>query len=154
MASKPGILMGDFNELPAIPGSQPLQKAYTDGWAESVHPRGDRATYPAESPTVRIDLIYATRKVAPLVTQVLNGDPTASGPLPAHIAHIPTRSLRRVLLPDPVRRCRRGVPGPRCAPWPSFRHFGSAVTGGAPTRSLVTWRQPGRGVGCHSRRSL
>ncbi|MFJ3043162.1 hypothetical protein [Streptomyces tendae] len=29
-------------------------------------------------PTERINLIYATRKVTPLVTQILRGDPTAS----------------------------------------------------------------------------
>lgn len=39
---------------------------------------GDGATYPAQSPSERIDLIYAIRKVTPLVTQVLKGDPTAS----------------------------------------------------------------------------
>ncbi|MFD9025744.1 endonuclease/exonuclease/phosphatase family protein [Streptomyces parvulus] len=77
-AKKPGVLVGDFNALPAAPGSQPLQRAYTDPWAESLHARGDGATHPAESPTGRIDLIYTTRKVTPLVTRVLNGDPTAS----------------------------------------------------------------------------
>ncbi|MFL9657058.1 endonuclease/exonuclease/phosphatase family protein [Streptomyces sp. PB17] len=76
--TKPGILVGDFNALPTAPESQPLQKAYTDAWAESLHARGDGATYPAQSPTERIDLIYATRKVTPLVTEVLKDDPTAS----------------------------------------------------------------------------
>ncbi|MFI7351305.1 endonuclease/exonuclease/phosphatase family protein [Streptomyces sp. NPDC049936] len=77
-ATQPGILVGDFNALPAAPESQPLQKAYSDAWAKSPHPRGDGATYPAESPTERIDLIYATRRVTPLATRVLNDDPTAS----------------------------------------------------------------------------
>ncbi|MFD5574249.1 endonuclease/exonuclease/phosphatase family protein [Streptomyces cadmiisoli] len=79
---KPGILVGDFNALPAAPESQPLQEAYTDAWAKSVHGRGDGATYPAEAPTERIDLIYATRKVTPLVTRVITSNPTASDHLP------------------------------------------------------------------------
>ncbi|MFI0574625.1 endonuclease/exonuclease/phosphatase family protein [Streptomyces tendae] len=74
----PGILVGDFNALPTAPESQPLQKAHTDAWAKSLHALGDGATYPAQSPTERIDLIYATRKVTPLVTEVLKNDPTAS----------------------------------------------------------------------------
>ncbi|WP_399895299.1 endonuclease/exonuclease/phosphatase family protein [Streptomyces sp. BBFR51] len=76
--TKPGILAGDFNALPAAPESQPLQKAYTDTWAKSRHARGDGTTYPAQSPTERIDLTYAIRKVTPLLTQVLKDDPTAS----------------------------------------------------------------------------
>ncbi|MFJ4467795.1 endonuclease/exonuclease/phosphatase family protein [Streptomyces sp. NPDC089424] len=79
---KPGILVGDFNALPAAPESQPLQKAYTDAWATSFHGRGDGATYPAEAPTERIDLIYTTRKVTPLLTRVVKNDPTASDHLP------------------------------------------------------------------------
>ncbi|GHB87631.1 metal-dependent hydrolase [Streptomyces anthocyanicus] len=75
---KPGVLVGDFNALPAAPESRPLQNAYTDAWAKSLHARGDGATYPAQSPTERIDLIYATRRVTPLVTQVLKDDPAAS----------------------------------------------------------------------------
>ncbi|MEV5667028.1 endonuclease/exonuclease/phosphatase family protein [Streptomyces flaveolus] len=76
--AKPVVLVGDFNALPAAPESQPLQKAYTDTWAKSRHARGDGATYPAQSPTERIDLVYATRDVTPLVTKVLDDDPTAS----------------------------------------------------------------------------
>lgn len=79
---KPGILVGDFNALPAAPESQPLQKAYTDAWAKSLHGRGDGATYPAEAPTERIDVIYTTRKVTPLVTRVVGSDPAASDHLP------------------------------------------------------------------------
>lgn len=79
---KPGILVGDFNALPAAPESQVLRKACTDAWATSPHGRGDGATYPAEAPTERIDLIYTTRKVTPLFTQVVRADPAASDHLP------------------------------------------------------------------------
>ncbi|MFF4244637.1 endonuclease/exonuclease/phosphatase family protein [Streptomyces sp. NPDC001822] len=79
---KPGILVGDFNALPTAPESQPLQKAYTDAWATSLHGRGDGATYPAEAPTERIDVIYTTRGVTPLVTRVVGAEPAASDHLP------------------------------------------------------------------------
>ncbi|MEV7992721.1 endonuclease/exonuclease/phosphatase family protein [Streptomyces sp. NPDC086077] len=79
---KPGVLVGDFNALPTAPESQPLQEAYTDAWAKSPHGHGDGATYPAEAPTERIDLIYTTREVRPLVTRVIQNDPTASDHLP------------------------------------------------------------------------
>ncbi len=79
---KPAILVGDFNALRDAPESQPLQNAYTDAWARSPHPRGDGATYPAEAPTGRIDVIYTTRTATPLVTRVVKGDPVASDHLP------------------------------------------------------------------------
>ncbi|MEU1618873.1 endonuclease/exonuclease/phosphatase family protein [Streptomyces sp. NPDC005722] len=79
---EPAVLVGDFNALPAAPESQPLQSRYTDAWARSAHGRGDGATYPAEAPTERIDAIYTTRDVKPLVTRVVQADPTASDHLP------------------------------------------------------------------------
>ncbi|MEU9201367.1 endonuclease/exonuclease/phosphatase family protein [Streptomyces sp. NPDC048332] len=79
---KPGILVGDFNALPDAPESQPLQSAFTDAWARSLHPRGDGATYPAQAPTERIDVIYTTRAATPLVTRVVKADPAASDHLP------------------------------------------------------------------------
>ncbi|MFE5392998.1 endonuclease/exonuclease/phosphatase family protein [Streptomyces sp. NPDC056568] len=79
---KPGVLVGDFNALPDAPESAPLRKAYTDAWDQSLHGRGDGATYPAEAPTERIDVIYTTRGVAPLFTRVLKDDPAASDHLP------------------------------------------------------------------------
>ncbi|MFJ9055721.1 endonuclease/exonuclease/phosphatase family protein [Streptomyces sp. NPDC102409] len=81
-ARKPGILVGDFNALPGAPESQPLQKAYTDAWARSPHPRGDGATHPSEAPTARIDVVYTTGGVIPLVTRVVGSDPAASDHLP------------------------------------------------------------------------
>ncbi|MFB8024852.1 endonuclease/exonuclease/phosphatase family protein [Streptomyces sp. NPDC056465] len=81
-ARKPGVLVGDFNALPTAPESQPLQKAYTDAWARSLHPRGDGATHPSETPTARIDVIYTTRGVTPLVTRVVDTEPAASDHLP------------------------------------------------------------------------
>ncbi|MFJ8977893.1 endonuclease/exonuclease/phosphatase family protein [Streptomyces sp. NPDC102282] len=81
-ARKPGILVGDFNALPSAPESQPLQKAYTDAWARSPHPRGDGATHPSEAPTARIDVVYTTGGVIPLVTRVVGSDPAASDHLP------------------------------------------------------------------------
>ncbi|MEU6339436.1 endonuclease/exonuclease/phosphatase family protein [Streptomyces sp. NPDC046977] len=80
--TKPAVLVGDFNAVPAAPESQPLQSAYTDAWASSLHGRGDGATYPAEAPTERIDAVYTTRSVQPLVTRVVHADPTASDHLP------------------------------------------------------------------------
>lgn len=80
--TKPAILVGDFNALPTAPESQPLQTSYTDAWATSPHGRGDGATYPAEAPTERIDAIYTTKRVTPLVTRVVQADPTASDHLP------------------------------------------------------------------------
>lgn len=81
-ARKPGILVGDFNALPGAPESQPLQKAYTDAWARSPHPRGDGATHPSEAPTARIDVVYTTGGATPLVTRVVGSDPAASDHLP------------------------------------------------------------------------
>ncbi|MFE3514057.1 endonuclease/exonuclease/phosphatase family protein [Streptomyces sp. NPDC059166] len=81
-ANKPGILVGDFNALPDAPESQPLQQAYTDAWARSLHPKGDGGTYPVEAPTKRIDVIYTTKDVKPLITRVVSGEPTASDHLP------------------------------------------------------------------------
>ncbi|MFJ8870486.1 endonuclease/exonuclease/phosphatase family protein [Streptomyces sp. NPDC102473] len=81
-ARKPGILVGDFNALPSAPESQPLQKAYSDAWARSPHPRGDGATHPSEAPTARIDVVYTTGGVIPLVTRVVGSDPAASDHLP------------------------------------------------------------------------
>ncbi|MFJ6851901.1 endonuclease/exonuclease/phosphatase family protein [Streptomyces sp. NPDC091271] len=80
--TKPGILVGDFNALPTAPESQPLQKAYTDAWARSPHPRGDGATHPSEAPAKRIDVIYTNRGATPLVTRVVHTDPAASDHLP------------------------------------------------------------------------
>lgn len=79
---EPAVLVGDFNALPDAPESQPLQSRYTDAWARSLHGRGDGATYPAEAPTERIDAIYTTDEVKPLVTRVVQADPTASDHLP------------------------------------------------------------------------
>ncbi|WP_326571525.1 endonuclease/exonuclease/phosphatase family protein [Actinacidiphila glaucinigra] len=79
---EPAVLVGDFNALPTAPESQPLQSRYTDAWARSLHGRGDGATYPAEAPTERIDAIYTTGDVKPLVTRVVQADPTASDHLP------------------------------------------------------------------------
>ncbi|MDX3077472.1 endonuclease/exonuclease/phosphatase family protein [Streptomyces sp. MI02-7b] len=81
-ATQPAILVGDFNAVPTAPESQPLQSAYTDAWATSPHPRGDGATYPAEAPAERIDDIYTTKKVKPLLTHVVHVDETASDHLP------------------------------------------------------------------------
>lgn len=81
-AKEPGILVGDFNALPDAQESQPLQEAFTDAWADSPHGRGDGATYPAEAPTERIDVIYTTGKVTPLVTRVVRVAPAASDHLP------------------------------------------------------------------------
>ncbi|WP_392674835.1 endonuclease/exonuclease/phosphatase family protein [Streptomyces sp. LN785] len=76
----PAILVGDFNAVPSAPESQPLQTSYTDAWAKSG--RRDGMTYPAEAPTERIDDIYTTHKVKPLVTRVVHADPIASDHLP------------------------------------------------------------------------
>ncbi|WP_392876034.1 endonuclease/exonuclease/phosphatase family protein [Streptomyces sp. LN499] len=80
--TEPAILVGDFNAVPTAPESQPLQTAYTDAWAHSLHGRGDGASFPAEAPAERIDDIYTTDEVKPLVTRVVQADPTASDHLP------------------------------------------------------------------------
>ncbi|MFE5111148.1 endonuclease/exonuclease/phosphatase family protein [Streptomyces sp. NPDC056663] len=76
----PSILVGDFNAVPSAPESQPLQASYTDAWTKAGH--GDGMTFPAEGPTERIDDIYTTDQVKPVVTRVLHADPTASDHLP------------------------------------------------------------------------
>ncbi|WP_328624272.1 endonuclease/exonuclease/phosphatase family protein [Streptomyces sp. NBC_00353] len=76
----PSILVGDFNAVPSASESQPLQTSYTDAWTKAGH--GDGMTFPAEGPTERIDDIYTTDEVKPVVTRVLNADPTASDHLP------------------------------------------------------------------------
>ncbi|MGY5032618.1 endonuclease/exonuclease/phosphatase family protein [Streptomyces sp. 900116325] len=76
----PSILVGDFNAVPSAPESQPLQTSYTDAWTKAGH--GDGMTFPAGGPTERIDDIYTTDQVKPVVTRVLHTDPTASDHLP------------------------------------------------------------------------
>ncbi len=76
----PAVLVGDLNALPEAPEIATLNTAFTDAWPASG--KGAGATYPAEAPDRRIDYIYASRSVSPLVTRVLDGDPAASDHLP------------------------------------------------------------------------
>ncbi|MGX1027519.1 endonuclease/exonuclease/phosphatase family protein [Streptomyces sp. SAI-097] len=81
-AKKPSVLVGDFNALPNAPEAQPLREAYTDAWDGFLPGHGEGATYPASAPTERIDVIYATPKVTPLLTRVVTTRPAASDHLP------------------------------------------------------------------------
>ncbi|WP_435118598.1 endonuclease/exonuclease/phosphatase family protein [Amycolatopsis thermoflava] len=76
----PAVLVGDLNALPEAPEIATLNTAFTDAWPASG--KGAGATYPAEAPDRRIDYIYASRSVSPLVTRVLDRDPAASDHLP------------------------------------------------------------------------
>ncbi len=76
----PAVLVGDLNALPEAPEIATLNAAFTDTWP--VSGKGAGATYPAEAPDRRIDYIYASRSVQPLVTRVLDGAPVASDHLP------------------------------------------------------------------------
>ncbi len=76
----PAVLVGDLNALPEAPEIATLNAAFTDAWP--VSGKGGGATYPAEAPDRRIDYVYASRSVSPLVTRVLDGNPAASDHLP------------------------------------------------------------------------
>ncbi|GHE90543.1 metal-dependent hydrolase [Amycolatopsis deserti] len=78
--TSPAVLVGDLNALPEAPEIATLNAAFTDAWP--VSGKGDGATYPAEAPDRRIDYVYASRSVSPLVTRVLDGTPAASDHLP------------------------------------------------------------------------
>lgn len=79
------VLVGDFNALPDAPEIGILDEAYTDAWTAAGH--GDGSSYPAEEPTKRIDIIYTTDKVRPILTRVVHRTPEASDHLPV-VSHV------------------------------------------------------------------
>ncbi|MDQ0383135.1 endonuclease/exonuclease/phosphatase family protein [Amycolatopsis thermophila] len=78
-ATGPAVLVGDLNALPDAPEIATLDNAFTDAWP--VSGEGDGSTYPAGSPDRRIDYVYASRSVSPLVTRVLPADASDHLPL-------------------------------------------------------------------------
>ncbi|MFC0676199.1 endonuclease/exonuclease/phosphatase family protein [Brachybacterium hainanense] len=79
-AKERAVVVGDMNAEPEDPEIAPLREAFVDAWDAAGH--GDGATYPAEAPSSRIDAIYGTGAVRPVVTRVLSGSPEASDHLP------------------------------------------------------------------------
>lgn len=77
---EPAIVVGDVNALPGAPELAILDHTYTDAW--TVAGRGDGFTYSAEDPHARIDNIYVTDSVRPVLARVLTDEPEAADHLP------------------------------------------------------------------------
>ncbi|GAB3577803.1 endonuclease/exonuclease/phosphatase family protein [Amycolatopsis endophytica] len=77
--TRPAVLVGDLNALPDAPEIATLNGVFTDAW--TVSGKGGGPTYPAGAPDRRIDYVYTSRSVSPLVTRVLPTDASDHLPL-------------------------------------------------------------------------
>ncbi|WP_119729681.1 endonuclease/exonuclease/phosphatase family protein [Thermomonospora amylolytica] len=84
--SAPVILAGDINEQPGGPSWSLLADAFTDAYAAA--PRGPEHTYSSRAPRLRIDGVFADRRITVLGCGV-PGDPALAADLPLATDHLP-----------------------------------------------------------------
>ncbi|MFB9309813.1 endonuclease/exonuclease/phosphatase family metal-dependent hydrolase [Agromyces hippuratus] len=76
----PAIVVGDVNAEPGAPELAVLDATFTDAWTVAGH--GDGFSHPAEDPHARIDNIYVSDSVRPVLARVLMDEPEATDHLP------------------------------------------------------------------------
>jgi endonuclease/exonuclease/phosphatase family metal-dependent hydrolase len=69
-AGEPRVLVGDLNATPEAPELAPLWPVLTDAWA-AAPAAGTGLTYPAITPTKRIDYVTASTEVKVVASQVV-----------------------------------------------------------------------------------